>query len=87
MNNIALFADHLFMQFLSLSLYTVLVGICFCDGFKLDIIKKLVWFLVFLAVSAWVLKEKGQYDLALILPIPTSLAIILCFYQKFKKAK
>jgi len=74
----------LFMQFLALSLYTLFVGFCFCDGFKLHILRKLVWFISFLFISMYVLKTKSEYDLSLILPIPTLLAILLCNYEKRK---
>lgn len=75
----------LFMQFLALSLYTLFVGFCFCDGFKLHILRKLVWFISFLLICLYVFKTKGEYDLSLILPIPCLLAILLCKYNEFKK--
>lgn len=74
----------LFMQFLALSLYTFFVGFCFCDGFKLHILRKLVWFISFLFISMYVFKTKSEYDLSLILPIPTLLAILLCNNEKRK---
>ena len=74
----------LLMQFLVLSLYTFFMGICFCDGFKLHILRKLVWFITFLIISIYVLKTKNEFDLVLILPIPILLAILLCSYEKFK---
>jgi hypothetical protein len=74
----------LFMQFLALSLYTLFVGFCFCDGFKLPILRKLVWFISFLFISMYVFKTKSEYDLSLILPIPTLLAILLCNYENRK---
>lgn len=74
----------LFIQFSALSLYAFFVGFCFCDGFKLHILRKLVWFITFLFISIYVLKTKSEYDLALILPIPTLLAILLCNYEKRK---
>ena len=80
-------AKILLMQFLALSLYTFFVGFCFCDGFKLHILRKLVWFITFLAISIYILKIKNQFDLALILPIPTLLAILLCGYEKKRKSK
>jgi hypothetical protein len=77
----------LFMQFLALSLYTLFVGFCFCDGFKLHILRKLVWFISFLFISMYVFKTKSEYDLSLILPIPTLLAILLCNYEKRKSKR
>jgi hypothetical protein len=75
------------LQFLALSLYTFFVGFCFCDGFKLHILRKLIWFISFLIISAYILKIKNEFDLTLILPIPTILAILLCAYEKKKKSK
>jgi len=77
----------LLMQFLALSLYVCFAGFCFCDGFGLHILRKLVWFIVFLFISAYVLKVKNEYDLAVILPIPALLAILLCHYEKRKSPK
>ena len=77
-------ANILLRQFLTLSLYTLFMGICFCDGFKLHTLRKLVWFIVFLAISIYTLRTKNEFDLAYILPIPTLLAILLCSYEKVK---
>ncbi len=77
----------LLIQFLTLSLYTLFMGFCFCDGFKLHILRKLLWFSVFLVVSTHVLKTKNEFDLASILPIPIILAILLCGYEKIKSEK
>ncbi|MBN1353590.1 MAG: hypothetical protein JW994_02830 [Candidatus Omnitrophica bacterium] len=74
----------LIIQFISLSLYVVFAGFCFCDGFKIRIARKIIWFTVFLAISVCVLKIKGDFDLAYILPLPTALAIIFCGYGKTK---
>ena len=76
----------LFMQFLTLSIYTLFVGFCFCDGFKLHILRKLFWFISFLFISMYILKTKNEYDLSLILPVSTLLAILLCNYEQ-RKAK
>lgn len=75
----------LLMQFLTLSLCALFMGFCFCDGFKLHILRKLAWFFVFLAISTYTLKIKGEFDLALILPIPILFAILLCSYEKREK--
>jgi hypothetical protein len=77
----------LLMQFLALSIYTLFVGFCFCDGFKLHIIRKLVWFITFAAISIYIFKAKNQFDLALILPVPTLLAILLCAYENRKSKR
>ncbi len=72
------------LQFLTLSLYVFFVGFCFCDGFKLHILRKLVWFAVFLLISIYTLKVKNEFNLSIILPIPTLLAILLCSCEKRK---
>jgi hypothetical protein len=77
----------LLLQFLTLSLYTFFVGFCFCDGFKLHILRKLVWFIVFLIISIYTLKVKNEFSLHIILPIPTLLAFLLCSYEKRKSHK
>jgi len=80
-------AKVLLMQFLTLSIYTFFMGFCFCDGFKLHILRKLIWFITFLLINIYILKVKGQFDLALILPIPTLLAILLCSYENRQSKK
>lgn len=79
--------DKLLMQLFALSLYTLFTGFCFCDGFKLHILKKLIWFVVFLAVSIYTLNIKNEFDLSFILPIPILLAIVLCSYEKMQAKK
>ena len=74
----------LLMQFLTLSCYTLFIGFCFCDGFKLHILRKLVWFITFLIINIYVLKIKVEFDLTLILPVSTLLAILLCSYENRK---
>lgn len=69
------------MQFLALSIYVAFMGFCFCDGFKLQLVRKLVWFTFFIAVAAYVLKTTGLFVLSLILPFPTLLAIVLGAYE------
>jgi hypothetical protein len=65
----------LLIQLIALSIFTLFMGICFCDGFKLPIVKKLVWFICFLFLSIYILKRTNQLALELILPIPLLLAI------------
>jgi hypothetical protein len=79
-------AQTLILPFLTICIYLFFIGICFCDGFKLHIARKLIWFLIFLFISIYVLKETGGFDLALILPIPTLLAILFCRYE-LRKAR
>ena len=76
--------NRLILQFLALSLYVLFIGFCFCDGFRLHILRKLLWFAVFTITSIYVLKTRQEFDLALILPAPTLLAILLCSYEKMK---
>ncbi len=77
-------AEKLVLQFITLSIYTCLMGFIFCDFFKLHVVRKLIWFAVFLFCSAYVLKARGEFDLGLILPIPMLLAIGLGWLQKRK---
>jgi hypothetical protein len=77
-------AEKLILQFLTLSIFSFLMGITFCDFYKLHTVRKLIWFGVFLAVSSYVLRMRGEFDLALILPIPMLLAIGLAWLQKKK---
>jgi len=79
--------NTLLLQLFTLSLYTLFMGFCFCDGFKLHIWRKLFWFAFFLAISIYVLKTQDEFDLALILPAPTLLAILLCAYEKITGQK
>ena len=72
-------------QFLALSLYALYMGFSFCDGFGLPTKRKLIWFITFLFIAAFVFYTEGQYDLALILPVPSLLAILLCSIQKRKR--
>ncbi len=75
-------AYTLLMQFIALSAFAFFAGFCFCDGFNLHVLKKIFWFAVFFLIAYYILKTKGEFDLALILPIPTLLAILLCYRQK-----
>jgi hypothetical protein len=77
-------AEKLILQFLTLSIFSFLMGITFCDFYRLHTVRKLIWFGVFLAVSSYVLLMRGEFDLALILPIPMLLAIGLAWLQKKK---
>lgn len=63
------------------------MGFCFCDGFKLHILRKLIWFSVFLIIALLTFKSKGEFDLAIILPIPTLLAFILSWFEKKSRGK
>jgi hypothetical protein len=76
--------DRLLMQFLVLSLYAFFMGFCFCDGFKLHTARKLIWFGVFLVVCVYVLRQKGEFELLLILPLPLLLGVLLCVYEKLR---
>ena len=76
--------NTLLLQFIALSLYVFFMGFCFCDGFKLHILRKLIWFGTFLFISIYVFKTKNEFNLTYILPTPTLLAILLCAYEKRK---
>ncbi len=74
------------LPFLTICIYLFFIGICFCDGFKLHIARKLIWFLVFLFISIDIFEKTKGFNLALILPVPTLLAIFFCRYE-LRKAK
>jgi hypothetical protein len=74
--------EKLLLQFITLSIYAFLMGFIFCDFFKLHVVRKLFWFIVFLAISVYVFKARGEFDLGLILPVPMLLAIGLGWIQK-----
>jgi hypothetical protein len=80
-------AEKLLLQFIAMSIYAFLMGFIFCDFFKLHIVRKLIWFIVFLFISAYVLMRRGEFDLGLILPIPMLLAIWLGWLQKRRAVK
>ena len=75
-------AERLILQLFALSIYAFFIGFCFCDFFKLHILRKIAWFVTFLAISTYVLKTRNQFDLNLILPLPTLLAMWLGWVQK-----
>lgn len=74
--------EKFLLQYLTLCAYVLFMGFTFCDGFKLHIVRKLIWFCSFLLVAIVTFKSKGEFDLATILPIPTLLAFVLCWDQK-----
>lgn len=76
--------EKIILQFATLSIFLFLMGITFCDFYRLHTLRKLIWFGVFLAISSYVLRIRGEFDLALILPIPMLLAIVLAWLQKKK---
>jgi hypothetical protein len=79
--------NTILLQLTTLGLYTLFMGFCFCDGFKLHILRKLLWFIVFTTISIYVFEARGEYDLALILPFPTILAMALGFFQQHSLKK
>jgi len=78
-------AEKIILQFITLSIFSFLMGFTFCDFYKLRTVRKLIWFVILLAVSTYVLRTRGEFDLALILPIPMLVAIFLAWLQKTKK--
>ncbi len=63
-------AEKLILEFVTLSIFSFLMGITFCDFYKLPTVRKLIWFAIFLAISIYVLRTRGEFDLALIFPVP-----------------
>ena len=80
-------AEKFLLQFITLGIYAFLMGFIFCDFFKLRILRKLIWFIVFVLISAYVLKARGEFDLGLILPIPMLMAIGLGWIEKRRQHK
>jgi len=77
----------LLWQLAALSAYTLFVGFCFCDGFRLHIGRKLLWFTVYAAVCIVTFKAKASFDLAYIFACSSLLAFLLCLYEKIKSKK
>jgi hypothetical protein len=77
----------LLLQFLTLCLFTVFVGFCFCDGFRLHIARKLVWFITYILIVSQTLRIKNDFDLAWILPVPILLALLLCINETIRAKK
>ncbi len=78
-------AEKLILQFLALTIFSFLMGITFCDFYKLNILRKLIWFAMFLAISIYVMRTRDEFDLALILPVPMLAAIGLAWLQRKKR--
>jgi len=74
--------NPIFLQWLALSLFAAFMGFCFCDGFKLHIKRKMIWFSIFLLITVYSLLIKGYFDFTYIIPVPSLLAVILCKYEK-----
>jgi hypothetical protein len=72
----------IFWQWLTLSLFVLFMGFCFCDGFSLHILKKLLWFTAIIVLAIFSLKINNEFDLTVILPIPILLAILFCYSAK-----
>ena len=79
--------EPLLLQFFALSVYVFFMGFTFCDGFKLHIVRKLIWFLSFLLIALSTFKNKDTFDLSMILPLPTLLAFVLCWQEKILREK
>ena len=71
----------LLYQFFVICVYLLFIGFCFCDGFKLHVARKLIWFFTFAVIAIHTLKTTGMFYLERILPLPTLLAFLLCWYE------
>jgi hypothetical protein len=80
-------ANAILWQCLTLSLFVFFMGFCFCDGFNLHILRKILWFMVFLGSVIFSLKIKDEFDLNFILPPSILLAILLCYYERRKQRR
>ncbi len=79
-------ADRLLLQLITLAMFLLLMGFNFCDYYKLPTVRKLIWFVLFLGISVSVLRVRREFDLALILPLPLMIALLLAMLHKPKKA-
>lgn len=75
-------AEKFILQFATLSIFSLLMGITFCDFYRLHTVRKLIWFGFFLAISIYVLFTRGEFDLGLILPVPMLVAIGLAWVER-----
>jgi len=75
----------LLLQLFCLGLYVFFVAFSFCDGFKLNIVSKIIWNIAFLAVCIFALNTRGKLYLEAILPFPTVFAILLCAFEKARQ--
>ena len=73
--------EKVLLQYFALCVYVLFMGFTFCDGFKLHIVRKLIWFSIFLLVALPTFKSRGEFDLGMILPLPTLTAFLLCWNQ------
>lgn len=76
--------EPLVLQLIALSLYLLCMGFCFCDGFKMHTGRKLIWFGIFAAISIYIFNTLHEFNLALILPVPSLLAILLGSLERRK---
>lgn len=79
--------NELILQFVALSFFTWWMGFCFCDGFQLHVVRKLVWFTIFAAIAIYVFRTTGEYRLELILPVPCLVALFLAWQEKKGKKR
>ena len=75
------------LQFLTLSLYTFCMGFLFCDGFGMRNSRKMIFNSVLLVNAFLVIQKTGEFRLEWILPIPTLMAIGLCWAEKKRKQR
>jgi len=74
-------------QLLVISFYLFFVYYSFCDGFNLKFIRKIGWAIIFSWICFLSLQTTGNFDLMLILPIPSALAMFLCWQAKRSQLK
>jgi hypothetical protein len=74
-----------FYPIIALSFYLFFVYYSFCDGFNLKPLRKIAWAVIFIWICVLSLQSRGKFDLVLILPIPSVLALALCWFEKRQK--
>ena len=74
-------------ELIAISFYVMFVYYAFCDGFNVKPLRKIAWAVVFLWTCFVSLQYRNGFDLLLILPVPSALALFLCWHEKKTQVK
>lgn len=76
------------LQYGAICIFLLFMGFTFCDGFKLHVVRKLIWFTFFAVIAIHNFNVNNMFVLEEILPAPCFLAFALCWYEvKIKRQK
>lgn len=75
-------ASALLWEWAALGMFVLYVMYSFCDGFGLDVARKIFWGIWFLVLCLWSFAETGHYDLLMILPGSCLFAFLLARIQR-----